>query len=390
MSQLRAIKIYSYPSSSDLNTYRWVLVFHIMRNLAMQHTKVLMKNALLLGLSIFLMLLGNAAFAVKVNSLYIGEVSVRSQSPEERRQVTQTALAQVFIKVSGNNQITNNPRIKQNLIKASPLVQQFGYTTPTVSNTDKPYLLQIHFDINGVNQCLRDANAPIWGQNRPLILGWIHDEASQPAAILTLKTENPITDLMKQTMEQRGIPFSLPTMDTIDASLINPDHIINTDIPNLLTAAKRYKSNVILVGRVSKNADQFSTQWKLIMGKDEYAWDITGKTLNDIIPTLVNNITNTLSTHFAVVTSNNIQKNIALKITGIHQESDFAQLIRYLNHLTPVANVSISSIHGADVLLSISLRSTEESFLKAVSLGQRLSAVSQDAKISPMIFQWNH
>lgn len=348
-----------------------------------------MKNALLLGLGLYLLLIGNTAFAIKVVSLYMGEVRVNSQSPEERHKATQAALAQVFIKVSGNLQILSNPGVKQHLNKASALMQQFGYTTPTDSHQDKPYLLQIHFDINGVNQCLRDANVPIWGQNRPLILGWIHDESTEPATILSLNTANPTTDLMKQAMEQRGIPFTFPVMDTIDANLINPNDIMTKDAPKLLTAAKRYNSNAMLIGRVSKNADMFTTQWTLTMGKDQWGWTITGKSLNNIIPALIDTITTTLSTRFAVVTSNNIQKNIALKITGIDQQSDFARLIRYLSHLTPVVSVSISSIDGSNVLLNINLRSTEESFLKAVSLGKRLSAATQDVKTSPMIFQWN-
>lgn len=352
--------------------------------------KVVMKTALLYGLSIFLILTCHTASAIQVNSLYMGEIQVHSQSSEERHRMMPTALAQVFTKVSGNNQILTNPRIKQQLPKASSLVQQFGYATSAAANTNTTYLLQIHFDINGVNQCLREANAPVWGQNRPLILGWISDESTPTQDILTLKTTNPMANLMKKNMDQRGIPFTLPNMDTTDANLITPQLITDMDIPKLLAASKRYKSDALLIGHLTKNGELLNTQWKLTLGSDQWEWNITGKTANDIIPALVDNITNTLSTRFAIVTSNSIQKNIALKIMGIHHQSDFTQLIRYLNHLTPVANVSISSVNGSDVLLSISLRSTEESFVKTLSLGQRLSAISTKDNTSPMIFQWNH
>ncbi len=344
-----------------------------------------MKTTFLYGLSIFLIFLCNIASAINVNSLYIGEVPVQSQSPDERRQKMPAALAQVFMKVSGDNQILTNPRIKQQLSKASSLVQQFGYTA---ANTT-PYLLQIHFDMNGVNQCLREASAPVWEQNRPLILGWIHDESGEIGDILTHTTPNPVVDLMKQNMAARGLPFILPTMDNVDANTVNPQLITDMDITKLEAASKRYKSNSLLIGHITKNGDLLTTQWKLTMGNDQWGWTITGKKAEDIIPALMNQITKTLSTRFAIVTSNAIQKNIELKITGIHHQADFTQLIRYLNHLAPVANVSISNINGSDVLLNISLRSTEESFLKAISLSHELSYVANTDNTPPMIFKWN-
>lgn len=333
-----------------------------------------MKNALLHGLILFLTFLGNIAFAVKVDSLYTGEIAVQSQAPEERRKATQMALAQVLIKVSGKKQILDNPRVKQHLTKASSLARQFGYTR---HNTH--YLLQVQFDIDGVNQCLQDANAPIWGQNRPLILGWINDESIKLPEAADPQIPNTVNDLVKIAMEKRGIPLAYPTPTTS-----------SPDITELNNLGKRQKTDALLIGHISKNADMLNSQWKLTLNKDQWEWNIVGNTLNDIIPVLVDHVAATLSDHFAVVTSSHIQKNIFLKVTGIKHQSDFTQLIRYLNHLTPVANVSISNINGTNVLLNVSLRSTEESFLQAVSLGQKLSITPQDPSISPLIFHWNH
>lgn len=343
-----------------------------------------MKTVLLYGVCLFLICLCKGASAIQVNSLYQGEVQVYSQSHEERRQKMPVALAQVFVKVSGDNQILANPRIKQQLNKASTLVKQFGYSA---TKAQIPYLLKIHFDIDGVNQCLRDAGTPVWGQNRPLILGWIHDESAEISGdILALNTQNAIVTVMKQTMEQRGLPFVLPAMDEIDVNVVTPQLITDMNIPKLEAASKRYNPNSLLIGHITKKGELLNTEWKLTLGNDQWEWNITGKTPNDVMPALINNITKALSTRFAIVTTSSIQKNITLKITGIHSQSDFAQLIRYLNHLTPVANVSISTIHGSDVLLNVSLRSTEESFLKVISLGQELSAVNA----KNMIFKWNH
>src|ERR1700722_17064182 len=92
---------------------------------------------------LFLLLLSTTkVFAVKINSLYQGEVPVHSQSLQDRQQATQEALAQVLIKVSGNSQVISNPRIKSRLRMAASLIQEYTYAYPRLPVPDKPYLLQ--------------------------------------------------------------------------------------------------------------------------------------------------------------------------------------------------------------------------------------------------------
>lgn len=346
-----------------------------------------MKNTLLTGLILFLfIIISGITFAFKVDSLYTGEVPVHSQSSEEKQKATALGLANVFVKVSGNAQILQNPRIQQRIAHASQFVQQIGY----IASSDKtnPYLLQIHFDMNAINRCLRDANVPVWNTSRPIILGLIVDESQQPATILNATDTKLTSQLLKQTMNSRGMPFLLPTMDNTDATIIKPDTLTTFDNTTALPITKRYKNNVFLIGQIHKNSNLYDTQWKLIMGQDQWEWNLSGKTIDDIISLLVNNMTTTLSTKLAIVTSNNIQKTISLKIMGINKQSDFTQLIRYLSHLTPVASVGITHVDGTNILLNINLRSTEESFLQAVALEHKLFIVQDQP--SPMTLQWNH
>jgi hypothetical protein len=115
-----------------------------------------MRNILLSGLSIFFTLLGTIAYAINIQSPYTAEVIVHSQSTEERLKATESALAQVFIAITKNDQILAHPHIKQQLTKAPTLVQQFGYTAaPSAVNTEKLYLLRVYFDPQGVDQCLQ-------------------------------------------------------------------------------------------------------------------------------------------------------------------------------------------------------------------------------------------
>src|SRR5438045_1501129 len=75
-------------------------------------------------------------------SLYTAEIPVPSQSIEDRIKAEGPALGQVLIKISGNTQITDSPKVKARMDKADKLVQQFSYL-PSRETPKTPYILQV-------------------------------------------------------------------------------------------------------------------------------------------------------------------------------------------------------------------------------------------------------
>ena len=362
-----------------------------------------MKTAWLARFGLYLLLLTPlSAFAVKVDALYKASLPVATQTAAERNQTVALGVNQVLIKVSGNSLVVDNPKLKARLNTAGTLVQQYSYATPTppIENNNTPYLLTIQFDAAGINQWLRDADVPIW-QNRPLIVAWITNTApGQPTEIISSDTVSEITRLLKQSAEQRGLPLMLPLMDVTDLGQASTADISSMAVSNLANAAKRYNNDAILIGNIIQKPDGITSQWKLVSGDNQSDWTLTGKTLGDILPSLIDNVTTTLATRFAVVTTNAIQKEFVLKVTGITQYPDFAKLTRYLNQLTPVANVEIVEITTTnEVILKISLRSTQESFMQLLAQGKKLTPTppaslpvttpGNDANNTMAVYQWN-
>ena len=338
-----------------------------------------MKILLQLMLSVLLIFAAGSAFAVKVDLLYQGQVSVTSQSPVEQSRAVQVALLQVLTKVSGNNPLLKNPDIQSHLTGAEKLVQQVGYA--------KPYLLNVDFDPSGVNELLRSLNIPLWGQNRPLILAWIEVETpGHPAEIVGNDSTSEVISLLKTNAEQRGLPILFPLMDITDINLISTKDIATMSIPTLMNATKRYAGEILLIGRVIQGPTGFVTQWKLVLNDNQWNWNFTGKTLKDMITPLMENVTTTLASRFAVVTSNAVQTELTLKVTGVTLQTDFGDLVHYLEHLTPVANVNVQRIAGSEVILNISLRGTEQSFTQLLSLGKKLTPINA----AEWTYQWNH
>jgi len=346
-----------------------------------------------LGILLLISLLSvGTALAVRVATLYQGVLPVASQSPAERNQLAQDALAQVFVKVSGNKNILNNPQVKARLPAASSLMQEFSYSpAPSLPGNTKPYFLQLNFDPEGINKILRDAGAPIWGQNRPLLLVWLtYEVPKHPAEIIGADSANPITIMLKQATDLRGVPVMFPAMDVEDLAQASANDIVMTNMPKLTNAAKRYASDAILVGRIMQDANGYNTQWKLMMGTDQWGWNITGKTIPEILTTLADNIADTLAGRYALIITNAVQSNFTMKITGVVEADDFVQVMNYIKHLTPVSDVELQQITGSDMIVKVSLRGTQESFTQALVVGRKLTPVPQDSKPSLLIYQWNH
>ncbi len=343
-----------------------------------------------IGILLFVLFSTHSAFAVRITTLYEGILPVSSQSVSERNQLASQALAQVFVKVSGNNDILAHPKIKTSLASANNLMQEFSYTSmPRGSDNAKPYLLQLHFDEEGVNKILREAGAPIWGQNRPLILVWLDNEGpNHSPEMIGADSESRLPILFKQIADKRGIPVIFPAMDVEDMSQVSVNDVMVGAISKLMNAAKRYASDAILSGRIVQNANGYDTQWKLVMGADQWGWNVTGKTLPDIFAALISHVADTLAGRYATVISNTVQTNVDLKIVNITESDDFTEAMNYIKHLTPVANVQLMQVTGGEIMLNVSLRGTQTSFIQALSVGQKLTPVESEGK--QLVYEWNH
>ncbi len=332
----------------------------------------------------------NIALAVRVTTLYQGVLPATTQSADERSQLASAALAQVLVKLSGNNTILNNSEIKARLSTASSLMQEFSYVhAPTLPGQTKPYLLELNFDPEGVNKILRDAGAPIWGQNRPLLLVWLtYQAATHAPEMVGADSSGNISSLLKQSTDRRGIPVMFPALDVEDLGQVTVNDVLTMNSPKLMNAAKRYASDGILMGHITQTPTGYQTEWKLVMGNDQWGWNITGNSLPDIFNALTDHSAETLAGRYATVITNTIQSNLVLKIIHVSEADDFVQVMSYIKHLTPVSDVQLVQINGSELIVKVSLRGTEASFAEALSVGQKLTPVTNEGK-QMLVYQWN-
>ncbi|HSW94031.1 MAG TPA: DUF2066 domain-containing protein [Gammaproteobacteria bacterium] len=329
--------------------------------------------------------------AVRVQTLYQGVLPVSSQATTLQSQLASDALAQVLVKVSGNNAVLNNPVVKSQSGSAMSLMQEFGYApAPHTPPNLKPWLLQVNFDPEGVNQLLRDAGQPIWGQNRPLLMVWLDYEVNgHPPAMIGADAGSDVSVMLKQQTDRRGLPVVFPAMDVTDLGQVSVNDIVTMALPKLMNAASRYTRDGMLIGRIQQTASGYNTQWKLVVGHDQWGWNITGNHLMDILASMSDHVADALAGRYATVISNTVQSEVTLKIVNVTEADDFVQVMNYIKHLTPVSDVEVVQITGNELILKVSLRGSDESFARALSVGQKMTPVATTGAPSDRVYQWN-
>jgi hypothetical protein len=355
-----------------------------------------MRNLFCFMIVLLFMTMSPWAQAVRVSSIYKGKIPVASQSAPDRTRALQDGLLQVLVKVTGNMHVLeNDPELKTRLSHADALVQEFSYA-PAPAGSSLPYILTVRFDPEAINRLLRDEGLPLWGKNRPLILTWLSIATpNHPAEIVDSSGSDSVT-LLKQNAERRGLALILPMMDVSDLSQVSVTDILKKNVTALEAATKRYASDAMLIGQITgtgKNHTSFTSQWQLMLGTDQWTWEIAGENLQEIFSTVMNNIGDTLAARYASVTSNAVQSQLVLQIADVKQQTDLLELMKYLQHLTPVAEVQLASVVGNDVTLNVSLRGSKQSFMRAVSLAKNLQVMTNTVlppQEDTLYYRWAH
>lgn len=341
-------------------------------------------------IALLLLISSPAVLAVKVSSIYQAKVPVASRSAQEKTTALQAGLKQVLIKVSGDSQLLeNNPLLQAKLSHVDELVQDYSYAAPEATQTAMPYLLVIHFDPEGVNRILRETGKPSWGQNRPLILVWLALETPNHPVDIVDSSTGEIQALLKAGADERGLPMILPVMDMTDLNQVSVKDVLANSVQSLQQAAHRYAGNAILIGHVKQTNLKTVSQWQLVMGAEQWHFDVTGKDLQEVLSVMTNHVADVLVKRYSAVTTDAVQSEVALKIVGVKQQSDLMELIKYLQHLSPVADVQLVSVTGQEIVLNISLRGSKDSFVQALALGKNLQPVTANVSQENLLqYQW--
>lgn len=234
------------------------------------------------------------AWAVKVKTLYEVEISVPSQAADARSEAIREGFHEVLVKLTGNQNIDKNKTIKSSLNKADYFVQEYSYSSPTV--TSATYNLRIKYNEQDVKRLLRKAGATSWGETRPLILVWLATVNDRHEIdILGVETEHAMLERFKREGQRFGLPLIFPVMDVADMEKITSDNITTVALPELKEASKRYEPDALLIGTIEYDGDIYTGRWNLVWGEKSWDWSIEGDTREKLFASVLDNVSQVLS-----------------------------------------------------------------------------------------------
>jgi hypothetical protein len=326
-----------------------------------------------------------AAFAMKVRSIYEGQVLVSSQNEQQRNQAIQEAFIQTLNKMSGSTTMGENPTIKAALPEAKNQVEEFSYAPS--GQDGRPFLLKVQFDAKALKKLLRQAKAPIWDENRPLIMVWVAvDNPGHPAEVIDNQSTQEYALLLKKEALQRGLPIMLPMMDIAELNQISAADIRAKALPLLQKATERYHTDGLLMGNIEPKDKMLTGHWKLVLGQDHWDWDLSSETASGLIALLNEKLVNTLAGRYASVQTEKVSSSFTLVVKGVDQQDDFENMMHFMKHISLIKEMEIENITGDAVIMRLDVQGAQKAFMQEASVGQHLKL--QIEKENELTYLW--
>lgn len=335
---------------------------------------------------LYLCLLSFNAFAVNVTDLYRISVAVDDQSIESRKLGVQWAFQQLLIKVSGYQKVLTNPALVAANKHADRYMQGFSYQHDSV---DDQVYLQVWFSKALLIPLMRRAQAPIWGENRPLLLHWLAVESSVIDVDPNIGGDNGRLLISEQVPEwqtrlgrafsERGLPILWPINDLEDQTELSLDQLWWLVSESIAKASIRYQADAILAGKLSQSADG-TWQYEGELSRAEQRLSIL--TRGDSPLAALTNVSTEVAGFFAdqfAIKSDpmNGRSGIRILVKKVEDFSDYSKVLAYLQSISGVRLVEVSQVDRDNLQLYLSLEGDWDKVQRIIRLDNKLSSLQE-------------
>jgi hypothetical protein len=160
-------------------------------------------------------------------------------------------------------------------------------------------------------------------------------------------------------------------------------------LPALKKAAKRYSPEALLIGSMDATREGTKSQWLLVLGNNKWNWTVVNKRTDNVIASLLNQVTQVLAKNYLVKMAEMDQIWISLEVINITKRDDLTQLMQYLKQLTPVREVRLLQVSGDVIELSVRVRGSLAAFKQVTSISQHLDLKAQDRTGNKLYYAWH-
>lgn len=309
---------------------------------------------------------------VQATDIYRVLVPVDDQTTESREAGVDQAFSKMLIKLTGNSQILQSPKLKPFLIDPKAFLDSVGFDQLPALENDKPIAigLDVKFDRPSVDKLLKQAQLPIIPTERPKYLVWLMvDDIARGRRVLDessaqqLPKEDSLYEFLQAfeySMQARAIPYFLPSYDLEDQLSLSVKHAWAMDVEALNNASKRYDADGWFAIRVFKASDgQIRGAWAYQENGKRQMNDFYGDSMVDLVGASIDRVLDALLPSYTYVPQLETDK-LLVQIDGILSYENYQTAISRLEQLELVEALQLYSVNEDELVVAIEINGSVE------------------------------
>ncbi|PCK32206.1 DUF2066 domain-containing protein [Pseudoalteromonas piscicida] len=311
------------------------------------------------------------AKAVEVQNLYEASLSVSDKTRATRAQASQQALLKVLQKLTGKADDFSHPAIQASLKRISDYMLKYEYYD-LQGNTK----IKVEFEPGKVEELVREAGLPLWGNRRPMVAIWMVIEDNFRREFVTQESYPQLERLIYDTAEEWGVPVVVPLMDLVDRSNVSIAEVWGNFSNEVEEASLRYEAERVITARLFQppHANTWQLDWRYTDAEffepEQYVGD-----KQQVIIDMVNQLSSTLAQKY-VIDPNRIldSHRTVISVEQLQSFADIEQAKRQLMTMSTVVDVDVIYRAKTSVKFAIEHTSSVSDLTKTIALEQSFRA----------------
>jgi len=315
------------------------------------------------------------ALGAQADSLNTVKLAVDGRGDSERQQALQQGLKDMLVRLSGKQQVLDQPVTEQALGQLDRWVTRYDYAGDS---------LVARYDTRGLMDFMAAEGAPVWGFPRPQVLVWLVEQGAGRGDMVA--GEHELREQLVSEARRRGLSLVVPEWDSQDRNAVTVADIRGRFDSQLLSASDRYPHELV-VAAVLYQGSPTKVSWRVLQGKktlDQGREE--SASAEQAVTTLVDAVTDQLAQRYAVASSASQQLTL-LEVEQVETLADWHQLRDFLAGLSGMRSVSLVQASDQVVTFGLDFGASDSQLRSLLELSRQLRPCPDEAAAGP---QWRY
>ncbi|TMN39885.1 DUF2066 domain-containing protein [Pseudoalteromonas sp. S2755] len=311
------------------------------------------------------------AKAVEVQNLYEASLSVSDKSRATRAQASQQALLKVLQKLTGKADDFSHPSIQASLKRISDYMLRYEYY-----DRQGVTKIKVEFEPGKVEDLVREAGLPLWGNRRPMVAIWMVIEDNFRREFVTQESYPQLERLIYDTADEWGVPVVVPLMDLEDRSNVSIAEVWGNFSNEVEEASLRYEAERVITARLFQppHTNSWQLDWRYTDAEyfepEQYVGD-----KQQVIIDMVNQLSSTLAQKYVIDPNLTLEAHrTEIVVEQLQSFTDVEMAKRRLLSMSTVVDVDVIYRAKTAVKFAIEHTSSASDLRKTIALEQSFKA----------------